>query len=86
MVFEGAVVREQGVTFAIAVVKKRVLDFRPDADRAAASFAGAFGGLPVVLMAQDAGGQAQYYGRKDIVRFLAHISINQIPWRRYTIN
>lgn len=86
MQFEGAVVREQGVTFAVVVVKKHIVDNTSEANRAVRSFSPAFPGLPIVLMGQDSRGVPTYFGRRDIANFLASISPSQIPWRRYTIN
>lgn len=39
----------------------------------------------MVLMAQDYSGRPKYYGRDDIVRFLASILMEAIPWKEYTI-
>lgn len=86
MQFEGAVIREQGVTFAVVVVRKPVVDHRSEADRAIRTFSGAFPGLPIVLMAQDGRGSPTYYGRPDLSRFLANTPLGAIPWRRYTLN
>lgn len=85
MTFEGAVIREQGVTFAVVVVKRHVIDGGTEASRAIAAFQPAFPGLPVVLMAQDAWGTPTYYGRQDIARFLASVPLESIPWKQYTI-
>lgn len=84
MTLDGAVVREQGVTFAIVVVKQHILANSISASETAASFSHVFPGLPVILMAQDHRGVPTYFGRSDIVRFLANISISRIPWRKYT--
>lgn len=86
MQFEGAVIREQGVTFAVVVVRKPIIDYRPQADQAIRTFSGAFPGMPVVLMAQDSRGTPTYYGRPDLSRFLANTPLGAIPWRRYTLN
>jgi hypothetical protein len=86
MRFQGAVLREQGQTFAIVVVQRHVLDNRVTAVDAIASFAPVFPGMPVVLMAQDGSGRPTYYGRQDISRFLAGVPMRAIPWREYTIN
>jgi hypothetical protein len=86
MQFEGAVIREQGITFAVVVVRKPVIDHRPEADHAIRAFGGAFPGLPVVLMAQDGRGTPLFYGRPDLSRFLSKVSLRAIPWRRYTLN
>lgn len=85
MTFEGAVVREQGVTFAVVVVKKYVVESVSEAQSAIRGFSPAFPGLPVVLMGQDNSGRATFFGRKDIANFLSNVSISRIPWKRYTI-
>ncbi len=86
MHFQGAVIREQGQTFAVVVVKRHVIDNQSTAADAIANFAPAFPGLPVVLMAQDNSGRPTYYGRKDISQFLATVPMRAIPWREYTLN
>jgi len=86
MTFEGAVVREQNVTFAVVVVKQHVVDNTTEANRAIGSFGPAFPGLPVVLMGQDGFGRPKYYGRRDIVNFLTRVPLRAIPWRRYELN
>lgn len=83
--FDGAVVTEQGLEFAIAVVRKSVLDTSGTRDQAIVEFSAAFGNLPTVLMAQDARGVPNYYGRPDIVDFLASVPMEAIPWRQYTL-
>ena len=85
MGFQGAVIKEQGVTFAIVVVKRSDVGNRNEADRTIASFQRVFPGMPVVLMSQDATGTPAYYGRKDIVRFLAKVPLSAIPWKQYTL-
>lgn len=85
MTFEGAVVREQGVTFAVVVVKPQVVENRSEAANAIRAFQPHFPGLPVVLMGQDAWGRATYFGRSDIANFLANVPVGAIPWRRYTV-
>lgn len=42
--------------------------------------------MPIALMAQNARGIPTYYGRKDIVNFLARIDMRRIPWKRYTFS
>ncbi|MGH8414711.1 MAG: hypothetical protein ACRESX_08285 [Gammaproteobacteria bacterium] len=86
MHFQGAVVREQGQTFAVVVVRQHVLDNRTEAAEAMAAFVPAFPGMPIVLMAQDSCGRPRYRGRPDIARFLASIPMTAIPWRDYTTN
>lgn len=86
MQFEGAVIKEQGQTFAVVVVKPHVLGNSFEYDKARRSFSGFFPGMPIVLMAQDSRGTPTYQGRRDIVQFLANISMARIPWKRYNFN
>ena len=86
MRIQGAIVREQGQTFAVVVVKQHVIDNQAEAQEAIHAFAPSFPGMPVVLMAQDHRGRPTYYGRQDISRFLANVPMHAIPWREYSIN
>jgi hypothetical protein len=85
MTFQGALIREQGVTFDLVIVKKHVIDNSSEASRAIAAFQPVFPGLPVVLMAQNYRGTPTYYGRQDIARFLASVPLEAIPWKEYTV-
>lgn len=78
--------REQGVEFAVVIVKKSVIDSSSRRAEAQRGFGSVFGGLPVVLMAQDSRGTPTYWGRPDIARFLANVPFEAIPWREYSIN
>ena len=86
MIFQGAVIKEQGVTFAVVIVKNHVLNSRTEADKIIAAFQVVFPGIPVVLMAQDYRGVPRYYGREDISKFMANVSIKEIPWKEYSVN
>jgi hypothetical protein len=86
MKFQGAVIKEQGVTFAIVVVKKSIVDSQSESERIMISFSNVFPNMPIVLMAQDSRGIPKYRGRSDIVNFLAKINISRIPWKEYTLN
>ena len=81
----GAVLREQGVTFAVVTVQSQVIQSSHEARRTIAGLWPAFG-VPVVLMAQDSRGRPTYYGRQDIARFMSRVPVHAIPWRQYTIN
>ena len=83
MQFDGAKIKEQGVTFGIVVVKSYVLR-SPSKEQIRASFITFFGNIPIILMAQDSHGIPTYDGRPDIVRFLAKINPARIPWKHYT--
>lgn len=85
MVVHGAVIIEQGVTFAIVAVKPSVTQYtaRITAFRQEMSYY--FPNMPIILMSQDASGTPHYYGRKDIVDFLKSVRLDQIPWKTYHI-
>ena len=86
MQLQGAVIREQGVTFAVVVVQRHVVENRLMASQTVDQFGSVFPGMPVVLMAQDSRGTPTYYGRQDIARFMASVPLRAIPWRTYTVN
>jgi hypothetical protein len=84
MTFEGAIVKEQGVTFGIVIVKDSAVRDHSTANDLIAVYQPVLGVAPVVLIAQNSGGVPRYYGRKDIVAFLANIDFHRILWRKYT--
>lgn len=84
MQVQGAIIREQGQSFAIVVAKSHVVTNQSKAAEMIRGMTPVFG-VPVVLMAQDSQGRATYYGRKDISRFMANVPLHAIPWKKYTI-
>lgn len=84
MKFQGSVMKEQGATFAIVIVKKYVIDNRIEAEKAIQSFQPVFPGIPVILMAQDSKGIPMYFGRDDIAKFMANVPLHAVPWKEYT--
>jgi hypothetical protein len=82
---EGAIIREQGVTFGVLVVKQHALNDMSRRDSLVSEASRAFGGIPTVLMAQDASGRARYYGRRDLVDFMAKVPLSAVPWKRYRL-
>ncbi|MBN2435896.1 MAG: hypothetical protein JXK07_11590 [Spirochaetes bacterium] len=86
MKIQGAVIKEQGVTFGIVVTKKHIVDSKTESEKAFRAFNGVFGNIPIVLMGQDSRGIPKYRGRRDIVNFLANVHISQIPWKEYTVS
>lgn len=87
MQFEGAIIKEQGVTFAVVIVKPSVLRNRTQADNIIGQYSvQAFQGLPVVLMAQNSAGVPTYLGKRDLVNFMASVPLEAVPWRKYTLS
>ena len=85
MKIQGAVIIEQGVTFAIIVVNKTVTNYTTRAVQVRAYLSQFFPNMPIILMSQDRNGTPHYYGRKDIVEFLRSVRLDQIPWKFYHI-
>ena len=85
MTFDGAVIREQGITFGVMAVKAPVLNDPSRRDASVAQASIAFGGIPVVLMGQAPNGRARFYGRDDLVRFMANVPLSAVPWKRYRL-
>ncbi len=86
MKLQGAVVKEQGATFAIVIVKQSSTQTTSAASDSRDAFQRYFPGLPLVLASQDSQGRFTYQGRKDIVAFLARIDPSRIPWKEYTFS
>ena len=85
MRFQGAVIKEQGVTFAVVIVKRHVIDNRAEASKVLRAFQPAFPGLPIVLMAQDFRGTPTYYGRSDIAKFMSRTPLSAVAWKEYSV-
>ncbi len=85
MTFDGALIKEQDVTFGVLLVKPHVLN-NPTQREEMRRFGRQFWGrVPIVLAVQDARGVPTYQGRTDLVRFLANINPRRIPWKRWTV-
>jgi hypothetical protein len=89
MQIDGAIVREQGVTFGIVVVQPHVTSSPSQAARIREAYQSQvrdFAEIPLILASQDSRGRFEYQGKHDIVEFLASIDASRIPWKRYTIS
>jgi len=86
MKIQGSIVKEQGVTFAIVIVKPSATHTNSEAAKTRAALQGLFPGLPLVLASQDSRGVFEYQGRKDLVGFLASVDASQIPWKEYSVS
>ena len=86
MKIQGAVIKEQGITFAIVIVKPSAMQTTSDSANTRATFQCLFPRLQLVLASQDSRGTFEYQGRKDLVGFLASIDASRIPWKEYTFS
>ncbi|TGD94590.1 hypothetical protein [Methylobacterium nonmethylotrophicum] len=76
-----AVVREQGVNFAVVSVRDSVIDSFGDRDKVVRTLSYELGVPTVLIGARD----SRLYGRSDIVRFLQNVHPSRLPWRRITL-
>jgi hypothetical protein len=80
-----ALVHERGVTFAVVVVRPSVISgLKRERDDAVRAYSAEFG-VPTVLMIQNSRGIPIYYGRPDLVEYLANVRVEQLPWREFTM-
>lgn len=86
MRIEAALIREQGVNFAVVVVRRSVLDSSNQREDTIAQFSRVFDGVPIVLMAQDGRGTPRYFGRTDLVDWLSNVPFEALPWAEYSVN
>ena len=85
MTIQGAVIIEQGVTFALIHVAPEVTRYTIKSTQTRRALMRFFPGMPIILMSLTPSGAPQYYGRKDIVNFLKTVRLNQSPWKEYHI-
>ncbi len=85
MSFDGALIKEQGVTFAIAVVKPSVLT-SPNKESIRIHFLTTLDSFQQYLWHKTAKVFPTYDGRRDLVKFLSHIHPSRIPWKHYTLS
>ena len=76
-----ALVREQGVEFAVVCVRDSVIDFPGERDTLIRWWTRHLG-RPAVLIGAH---RHQTYGRRDIVDFLGTIHPSQLPWRQMNV-
>lgn len=82
--FRGALVKEQGVTFAVVEVAPSVLSAGQDRiTREKERYRAVFKDVPIVLAARGPDRRARFFGRPDIVTFLTSAGWSRIPWKRY---
>lgn len=85
MKVQGAAISVEGVNLAIALVGMELVNNPGEADMAIASMQPSFGGVPVVLMAQKEDGTPVYYGDEELVRSLAFVPVEKMPWKEYSV-
>ena len=78
-----AVVREQGVTFVVALVKNHVVLNSSESDRLIGAISAQFGHPLVVLMGES--NRRLRGNRQDVVNFVARLHPSRLPWKEYSV-
>jgi hypothetical protein len=82
--FKGALIKEQGVTFAVVEVPWSVISGGDEVARKERErYEPVFKDIPIVLAYRGADRRARFAGRPDIVKFLVSAGWARIPWKRY---
>ena len=82
--WQGAVIKEQGVTFAVMVVKPHVLNSPSEREKVIAALTIQMR-MPVVLAASKGNG-IEYWGQPDLSNFMATVPPHLIPWQEITFS
>jgi len=80
----GAVIREQGVTFAVALVKNHVVNSQQESSKVIGSVSNLLG-CPLVVLIGESNNKLRG-NRTDLVNFVSSISLSRIPWKEYTFS
>ena len=86
MKVQGAAISLAGQNFAVVLVGMDMVQNPGEADMAIDSMQPAFGGVPVILMAQNDKASPTYYGDQGIVALLADVPVEKMPWKEYTVD
>ncbi len=78
-----ALVKEQGVTFAVVRVKNHVVNCNTTSDQMIRSVAAALGCQLVVLMGES--NRKLRGNRQDVVNFVSSIHPARLPWKKWTV-
>lgn len=86
MKFEGAIISEGDVTFAVITVKPDVLNNSHQSSELIYSFQSQiFQGMAVILMSKDSRGRPSYYGRMGIVKFMSKVPLRAVEWKQFDV-
>ncbi len=83
--YEGGIVQGHRVHFAIVRVEPDVLENKEEAIRTVQSLLPKFGGLPVVLVAEQDGEPPKYFARPDLMKYLMDFHLPSVEWQGYEI-
>lgn len=80
---QAAAISMQGLRWVVVLVSKELLLSQGEADLAIQTLAPRFGGVPIVLMAQQEDGSPRYYGDATLLELLRDVPLERMPWKDY---
>ena len=80
----GAVIREQGITFAVVIVKNHVVNCQTTSSNMIQDLIPVFG-VPLIALKGESNRKVRS-NRRDVASFVANLHPSRIPWRKYTLN
>lgn len=81
--FTAALVREQGVTFAVIMAKDHVLNSQTESDNLIRTMAVSMRCPLIVLMGES--NRRLRGNRRDVVQFVANLHPARLPWKKWTV-
>jgi len=86
MKFQGALITERGITFAVVVVQAHVIGNQKNYERLMPILKPVFPpDVPIIVVCLNQQGVPIFYGRQDIVNFLTRVPLQAIPWQWYVV-
>lgn len=82
---QAAAITLQGQRLVVALVGLDLLGSPGEADMLISDLRARFGGVDVVLMAQDDSGAPQFHGESDLVGLLVDLPVDKMPWKAYPL-
>lgn len=83
---QAALIKEQGVTFAVVLVKRSACTTNSACQETLLGVSHLFQGYPTIIAWEDGTRGLRYFGRKDIVEFLSNVHPSYFPWKEYSFS
>ena len=80
----GAVIRKQGITFAVVIVKDSVVISQSQSSDLISKLIPEFG-CPLIALRGEKNGKVRS-NRRDVANFVANLHPSQIRWKKYTLS
>ena len=82
---QAAAISLQGLRLVVVLVARELIASPGEAEMVAADLRPRFGGVEVVLMGQDDDGTPHFHGATHLVRQVAELPIDRMPWKAYAV-